>query len=50
MKEAVDMMRELKVKKQREREEARKAKEEAARLEEEKRRKSWTNWSNYKFW
>ncbi|EAU38294.1 conserved hypothetical protein [Aspergillus terreus NIH2624] len=48
MKQAVEMMKELKVKKQREKEQ--KA-EEAARLaEEEKKRKSWTNLANYKFW
>ncbi|GAD96819.1 conserved hypothetical protein [Paecilomyces variotii No. 5] len=48
MKQAVEMMKELKLKKQREKEQ--KQAEEAARLEEERRRKSWTNLSNYKFW
>jgi len=48
MKQAVELMHQLKVKKQREKEQKL---EEAARLaEEEKRRKSWTNPSNYKFW
>ncbi|PWY92539.1 cytochrome oxidase biogenesis protein, Cox20 subunit [Aspergillus heteromorphus CBS 117.55] len=48
MKQAVELMKELKVKKQREKEQ--KA-EEVARLAEEKRkRESWTNLSNYKFW
>lgn len=51
MREAVEMMRDLKLKKQKEREAARKAEEEATKLaEEERRRKSWTNLSNYKFW
>lgn len=44
MKQAAELMQQLKMKKQRE-------KDEAARLvEEEKRRKSWTNLSNYKIW
>lgn len=48
MKQAAEMMQQLKVKKQREKEQKL---QEAARLaEEEKRRKSWTNPSNYKFW
>ncbi|ODM19062.1 hypothetical protein SI65_05679 [Aspergillus cristatus] len=48
MKQAVELMHQLKVKKQREKEQKL---EEAARLaEEDKRRKSWTNPSNYKFW
>ncbi|KAL4796878.1 hypothetical protein BDV19DRAFT_387749 [Aspergillus venezuelensis] len=48
MKQAVEMMAQLKMKKQREKEEQ---VAEAARLaEEEKKRKSWTNPSNYKFW
>lgn len=48
MKEAVELMKELKEKKQRDKD---KALEEAAkRAEEEKRKKSWTNISNYKFW
>lgn len=50
MKEAVELMRDLKVKKHQEREEARKAQEEAARLEEERKRKSWLHLPNYKFW
>ncbi|KAF7593431.1 hypothetical protein BBP40_011533 [Aspergillus hancockii] len=49
MKQAVELMKELKIKKQQEKEQ--KAAEVAARLaEEEKKRKSWTNLSNYKFW
>ncbi|KAJ9291612.1 hypothetical protein DTO021C3_969 [Paecilomyces variotii] len=48
MKQAVEMMKELKLKKQREKEQ--KQAEEAARQEEERKRKSWTNLSNYKFW
>ncbi|KAL2815539.1 hypothetical protein BJX63DRAFT_430775 [Aspergillus granulosus] len=48
MKQAVEMMKELKLKKQREKEQAA---AEAARLaEEERQRKSWTNLANYKFW
>ncbi|PYI07504.1 cytochrome oxidase biogenesis protein, Cox20 subunit [Aspergillus sclerotiicarbonarius CBS 121057] len=48
MKQAVELMKELKLKRQREKEQKI---EEAARLaEEERRRKSWTNPSNYKFW
>ncbi|KAK2777260.1 hypothetical protein FQN53_002315 [Emmonsiellopsis sp. PD_33] len=51
MKEAVELMRELKLKKLKEREEAKAAAEAAAaKAEEERRRKSWTNLSNYKFW
>lgn len=49
MKQAVELMRELKIKKQKDEERMKLAKE-AARLEEEKKRKSWTNLSNYKFW
>jgi cytochrome c oxidase assembly protein subunit 20 len=51
MKQAVELMRELKVQKQKEKEQ-KKAVEEAARLAkaEEQKRKSWTNLSNYKFW
>ncbi|OJJ51409.1 hypothetical protein ASPZODRAFT_12235 [Penicilliopsis zonata CBS 506.65] len=52
MKEAVDLMRDIKLKRQREKDQ-KKAEEEAAaaRLaEEERRRKSWTNLANYKFW
>ncbi|KAJ5439458.1 uncharacterized protein N7458_010456 [Penicillium daleae] len=48
MKEAVELMKELKEKKQRDKERA--AEEAARRAEEEKRKKSWTNLSNYKFW
>ncbi|KAL3482394.1 hypothetical protein BJX99DRAFT_216969 [Aspergillus californicus] len=48
MKQAVDMMKELKLKKQREKEQQ---VAEAARLvEEERKRKSWTHLPNYKFW
>ncbi|RAK91992.1 cytochrome oxidase biogenesis protein, Cox20 subunit [Aspergillus costaricaensis CBS 115574] len=48
MKQAVELMKALKDKKQREKEQKI---EEAARLaEEERKRKSWTNLSNYKFW
>lgn len=51
MKQAVELMKELKMKKQREKEQRQAEREAAARLaEEEKRRKSWTNLSNYKFW
>ncbi|EEQ85730.1 hypothetical protein RJZ56_004051 [Blastomyces dermatitidis] len=49
IKEAVELMRDLKIKKLKERERA-KAEAEAAAAEEERRRKSWTNLSNYKFW
>ncbi|KAB8228350.1 hypothetical protein ETB97_004404 [Aspergillus alliaceus] len=48
MKQAVELMKELKIKKQREKEE--KVAEAARLAEEEKKRKSWTNLSNYKFW
>ncbi|KAJ5888487.1 hypothetical protein N7495_008528 [Penicillium taxi] len=44
MKEAVELMKALKDKKQREKEMA------SQRIEEEKRKKSWTNPDNYKFW
>ncbi|KAL5340053.1 hypothetical protein BJX70DRAFT_130727 [Aspergillus crustosus] len=48
MKQAVVLMKELKIKKQREKEQQ---VAEAARLaEEEKKRKSWTHLPNYKFW
>lgn len=48
MKEAAELMQQLRVKRQRQKEQKL---EEAARLaEDEKRRKSWTNLSNYKFW
>ncbi|WEW60497.1 hypothetical protein PRK78_005984 [Emydomyces testavorans] len=50
MKEAVQLMRELKSKKQKEQAEAKRKQEEEARLIEERKRKSWTNLSNYKFW
>ncbi len=51
MKEAVQLMNDLKIKKQEERELAQMAREEAARAaEEERKRKSWTNITNYKFW
>ncbi|EER23246.1 hypothetical protein CPC735_046160 [Coccidioides posadasii C735 delta SOWgp] len=51
MKEAVQLMRELKIKKQKEQAEAQRKQEEEARLaEEERKRKSWTNLSSYKFW
>ncbi|KAG5297339.1 DUF3767 superfamily domain-containing protein [Histoplasma ohiense] len=51
MKEAVELMRDLKIKKLRERERAKADAEAAAAAAEEKRRsKSWTNLSNYKFW
>lgn len=49
MKQAVEMMREIHLKRQREKEQ-KKAKDEATAAEEEKKRKSWTNPSNYKFW
>ncbi|KKZ59833.1 hypothetical protein EMCG_05362 [[Emmonsia] crescens] len=51
MKEAVELMRELKIKKLQERERAKaEAEAAAAAAEEERRRKSWTKLSNYKFW
>ncbi|KAK2743261.1 hypothetical protein FQN57_004950 [Myotisia sp. PD_48] len=50
MKEAVELMKELKLKKQREKEAAQKQQEEVARKAEEERRKSWTKLSSYKFW
>ncbi|KAL1967580.1 hypothetical protein VTN77DRAFT_3095 [Rasamsonia byssochlamydoides] len=51
MRQAVELMRELKIKKQKEKEQ-KKAAEEAARQaeEEERRRKSWFSLPNYKFW
>lgn len=49
MKQAVDLMKEVKLKKQREKEQQA-AEDAARRAEEEKKRKSWTNLSNYKFW
>ncbi|KAI9368294.1 hypothetical protein BJX61DRAFT_524592 [Aspergillus egyptiacus] len=48
MKQAVEMMKELKLKKQREKEQQ--AAEAARQAEEERKRKSWTNLANYKFW
>jgi cytochrome c oxidase assembly protein subunit 20 len=51
MRQAVEMMEELKRRKRLETEAVEKAAREAARAaEEERRRKSWTNPSNYKFW
>ena len=50
MKEAVELMRDLKVKKLQEQEQAKKAHEEAVRLEAERKRKSWLHLPNYKFW
>lgn len=44
MTQAVELMKELKDKKQRDKELA------AKRAEEEKQKKSWSNPSNYKFW
>lgn len=49
MKQAVELMRELKLKKQQEKEK-KKAEEAARAAEEERKRKSWFNLSNYKFW
>jgi cytochrome c oxidase assembly protein subunit 20 len=51
MKQAVELMQELKIQKQKEKEQ-KKAAEEAARLAEAEvqKRKNWTNLSNYKFW
>lgn len=51
MKQAVELMQELKFQKQKEKEQ-KKAAEEAARLAEAEvqKRKNWTNLSNYKFW
>lgn len=48
MKQAVELMKELKDKKQRDKEKA--VEEAAKRAEEETRKKSWTNPVNYKFW
>jgi cytochrome c oxidase assembly protein subunit 20 len=48
MKQAVELMKELKDKKQRDKEKAIEAA--AIRAEEERQKKSWTNPSNYKFW
>lgn len=48
MKQAVQMMAEIKKKKQKEAEEAKAAR--AAQEEEERRKKSWWNLANYKFW
>ncbi|KAJ5590914.1 hypothetical protein N7450_004886 [Penicillium hetheringtonii] len=48
MQQAVGLMKQFKEKKQKDKENA--AAEAAQRAEEEKRKKSWTNLSNYKFW
>lgn len=48
MKQAFEMMQDLKIKQQKDKEKA--AAAVTARAEEEKRQKSWTNMSNYKFW
>lgn len=48
MKQAVELMKELKEKKQRDKEKAIEAA--ALRTEEERQKKSWTNPSNYRFW
>ena len=48
MRQAVELMKELKVKKQMDEERKRLAKE--AVQQEEKKRRSWANISNYKFW
>ncbi|KAL2835006.1 hypothetical protein BDW59DRAFT_136964 [Aspergillus cavernicola] len=48
MKKAVELMKELKLKKQREKEQQ--AAEAARLVEEERKRKSWTHLANYKFW
>jgi cytochrome c oxidase assembly protein subunit 20 len=52
MKQAVELMQELKMKKKREDEQLKISQEAARRVaeEEERRRKSWTNFSRYKFW
>lgn len=51
MAEALDLMNQLKAKKQREKDAAEEEVALRARLaEEEKKSKSWTNASNYKFW
>lgn len=46
MKQAVELMKETKIKKAQKKEKIM----EERREEEEKKRKSWTNLSNYKFW
>lgn len=48
MQEAMALMAELKVKKQKEKDQLKAARE--AEEEEIRRQKSWTNLSNYKFW
>lgn len=48
MKQAVELMQQLKVKKQQEKEQ--KIAEAARLAEEERKRKSWTHLPNYKFW
>lgn len=48
MKQTVDLMNELKAKQRRDKEKAAEAANKLA--EEERRTKSWTNLSNYKFW
>ena len=51
MKQAVDMMREIQLKKQREKEQKTAGQQAAAlHADEQKRRKSWTDLSSYKFW
>ena len=50
MAEALDLMNQLKAKKQREKDTAAEEAALHARLAEEERKKSWTNPSNYKFW
>lgn len=48
MQKAVELMAELKMKKQKEKEQQKAIQE--AEAEELRKRKSWTNLSNYKFW
>lgn len=50
MAEALDLMNQLKAKKQREKDTAEEAALRARLAEQEKKSKSWTNPSNYKFW
>jgi cytochrome c oxidase assembly protein subunit 20 len=52
MKQAVELMQELKMKKKREDEQLKISQEAARRVaeEDERRRKSWINFSRYKFW
>ena len=47
MRQAVVMMREIQAKRQREKDKKKESDQAAA---EEKKRKNWTNLSNYKFW